>query len=112
MVCGLDRAGFRRQMKRIDRLNGRLRTLTVLKGAEVDILPDGSLDLDDETLAELDLVVALGRRSGAKRVGDQAQRRQHPPPCPLAQAAPRRPAVAGDACGRPPRPSRQTETTR
>jgi DNA polymerase (family 10) len=58
MVRGLDRAGFRRQMKRIDRLNGRLRTLTVLKGAEVDILPDGSLDLDDETLAELDLIVA------------------------------------------------------
>jgi DNA polymerase (family 10) len=58
MVRGLDRAGFRRQMKRIDRLNSRLRTLTVLKGAEVDILPDGSLDLDDETLAELDLVVA------------------------------------------------------
>lgn len=57
MVRGLDRAGFRRQMKRIDRLNGRLKTLTVLKGAEVDILPDGALDLDDETLAALDVVV-------------------------------------------------------
>jgi DNA polymerase (family 10) len=29
----------------------------VLKGAEVDILDDGSLDLDDETLAALDVVV-------------------------------------------------------
>jgi DNA polymerase (family 10) len=54
---GLDRAGFRRQMKRIDRLNGSLRKLTVLKGAEVDIHPDGSLDLDDATLEALDLVV-------------------------------------------------------
>jgi DNA polymerase (family 10) len=54
---GLDRAGFRRQMKRIDALNARLRGLTLLKGAEVDILADGSLDLDDATLGELDLVV-------------------------------------------------------
>lgn len=54
---GLDRDGFRRQMKRIDRLNARLRTLTVLKGAEVDIHADGSLDLDDDTLSRLDLVL-------------------------------------------------------
>ncbi len=54
---GLDRDGFRRQGKRIDRLNARLRTLTVLKGAEVDILPDGSLDLEDDTLARLDIVL-------------------------------------------------------
>jgi DNA polymerase (family 10) len=58
VVTGLDRAGFRRQMKRIEALNGTLRGLTVLSGAEVDILPDGSLDLDDETLAELQVVVA------------------------------------------------------
>ncbi|HUF27004.1 MAG TPA: DNA polymerase/3'-5' exonuclease PolX [Gemmatimonadaceae bacterium] len=55
---GLNRAGFRRQMRRIDRLNARLRSLTVLKGVEVDIFPDGSLDLDDETLAAFDIVVA------------------------------------------------------
>ena len=53
---GLDRAGFRRQGRVIDRLNARSR-LTILKGAEVDILRDGSLDLDDETLAGLDLVI-------------------------------------------------------
>jgi DNA polymerase (family 10) len=44
-------------MKRIDRLNARLRHLTLLKGAEVDILSDGTLDLDRETRAALDLVV-------------------------------------------------------
>jgi DNA polymerase (family X) len=54
---GLDRAGFRRQMKRIDRLNASLRGLTVLRGAEVDILDDGRLDLDDATLEALDFVV-------------------------------------------------------
>ncbi|MFP5356387.1 MAG: helix-hairpin-helix domain-containing protein, partial [Gemmatimonadota bacterium] len=54
---GLDRAGFLRQMRRVDRLNARLRKLTVLKGAEVDIHADGSLDLDDDTLERLDVVV-------------------------------------------------------
>lgn len=54
---GLDRDGFRRQMRRIDRLNARLRKLTVLKGAEVDIHADGSLDLDDDTLQRLDVVL-------------------------------------------------------
>jgi DNA polymerase (family 10) len=44
-------------MRRIDRLNARLSRLTVLKGAEVDIRRDGSLDLDDSTMAALDLVV-------------------------------------------------------
>jgi DNA polymerase (family X) len=60
MVRGLDRAGYRRQMKRIERLNARLKSLTVLAGAEVDIHADGTLDLDDDTLAALDIVfVAL-----------------------------------------------------
>lgn len=54
---GLDRAGFRRQWRRIDRLNASFRGFSILKGAEVDILADGSLDLDDDTLAELDIVL-------------------------------------------------------
>ncbi len=54
---GLDAAGFRAQMRRIDALNARLTRLVVLKGAEVDILADGSLDLDANTLAALDIVL-------------------------------------------------------
>jgi len=54
---GLDRRGFLAQMRRIDRLNAKLKTLTVLKGAEVDIHADGTLDLDDDTLAALDIVL-------------------------------------------------------
>ncbi len=57
VVRGLDDAGFRRQRKRIDKLNARLRTLTVLAGAEVDIRADGTLDLADDTLAALDIVL-------------------------------------------------------
>lgn len=54
---GLDRAGFRRQRRAIDAWNAAGHRVTLLAGAEVDILRDGSLDLDDETLAGLDLVV-------------------------------------------------------
>ncbi|ADU97030.1 PHP domain protein [Thermovibrio ammonificans HB-1] len=43
----------------IDKLNERLGgKITVLKGAEVDILPDGSLDYPDEILVQLDFVIA------------------------------------------------------
>jgi DNA polymerase (family 10) len=54
---GLSPAEFRRQFHAIDALQPRLSTLRILKSAEVDILEDGSLDLDDDTLAELDVVV-------------------------------------------------------
>lgn len=58
MARGLDPKRLREQGRAIDRLNGRLRGITLLKGIEVDILEDGSLDLPDEVLGELDLVVA------------------------------------------------------
>lgn len=54
---GMDRHGFKRQMRRIGRLNALLEGLTILTGAEVDIDADGNLDLDDATLAELDVVI-------------------------------------------------------
>jgi len=45
------------QAEAIDALDAELDDLTLLKGCEVDILADGSLDLPDEALAQLDLVV-------------------------------------------------------
>ena len=54
---GLTKAGFHRQSHAIDTTRKRVSKPVVLKGAEVDILEDGSLDLDDETLAELDIVM-------------------------------------------------------
>lgn len=56
-VQGLDAKRLRKQMERIDALNDELSGIRILKGIEVDILEDGSLDLDDDVLAELDLVV-------------------------------------------------------
>lgn len=58
MMHGLDRKGLRAQRRAIDRINERGEKPFVLLGVEVDILADGTLDLDDATLAELDLVIA------------------------------------------------------
>jgi DNA polymerase (family X) len=56
---GLDEQRLLRQMSEIDRFNRqRRRPPFVLKGCEVDIRTDGSLDLDEEVLAKLDLVIA------------------------------------------------------
>lgn len=60
---GMDRAGFRQQRKAIDAWNAKGTALTLLAGAEVDILANGSLDLDEATRRELDVVlVALHSR--------------------------------------------------
>lgn len=56
MTGGSDEEKLRRQMKEIDRLNRTLRGIRVLKGAEVNINRDGTLDIADETLAALDVV--------------------------------------------------------
>jgi DNA polymerase (family 10) len=58
MTHGLDPARLARQIHEIDRLNEKLRGFTVLRGIEVDILKDGSLDLPDSSLVKLDIVVA------------------------------------------------------
>jgi DNA polymerase (family 10) len=54
---GLSAQQLSRQIDDIDQLNTELRGITLLKGIEVDILEDGSLDLPDSVLARLDLVI-------------------------------------------------------
>ena len=54
---GLDPLRLARQCEEIDALNSKLDGITLLKGIEVDILEDGSLDLPDDVLAQLDLVI-------------------------------------------------------
>ncbi|MFN7035335.1 MAG: PHP domain-containing protein, partial [Bellilinea sp.] len=56
---GLDTARLRQQRQEIDAVQAILGDeLLLLQGAEVEIKADGSLDLPDETLAELDMVIA------------------------------------------------------
>ncbi|MEN6426129.1 MAG: DNA polymerase/3'-5' exonuclease PolX [Phycisphaerales bacterium] len=47
-----------RQIEQIHRINARLKGITILAGAEVDILAEGRLDFENEVLADLDYVVA------------------------------------------------------
>ncbi|MGH3078773.1 MAG: PHP domain-containing protein, partial [Gaiellaceae bacterium] len=46
------------QWDEIEAVNARVKPFRILRGIEVNIRADGSLDVDDETLAELDWVVA------------------------------------------------------
>lgn len=55
---GLTEEDLRRQEAEIDAWNKKSKKLRIFKGAEVDILPDGSLDYSDKILARLDFVVA------------------------------------------------------
>jgi DNA polymerase (family 10) len=54
---GLDRKRLRKQLHEIDRSNELYDDITILKSSEVDILEDGSLDIDDDLLEELDFCV-------------------------------------------------------
>lgn len=72
---GLKPKEVEREMKRIDKLNKKLRKITVLKSIEVDILEDGSLDLPDSLLKHLDYTVCavhykfdLSRKKQTERI--------------------------------------------
>ncbi|HEX9942494.1 MAG TPA: DNA polymerase/3'-5' exonuclease PolX [Thermoanaerobaculia bacterium] len=57
MVNGLDAYRLRQQWLEIDEVRARHPEIRILRAMEVDILGDGSLDLEDEMLAGLDLVL-------------------------------------------------------
>jgi DNA polymerase (family X) len=72
---GLDSKRLLAQVRRIDRLNEKLDGIVVLKSIELDILEDGSLDLPDDVLKELDFTVCaihskfnLTRRQQTERI--------------------------------------------
>lgn len=71
---GLSEERLREQIDAIDRINAKTRGFRLLKGSEVDILPDGSLDMSDRILSELDIVIAAVH-SGFKMGRDRMTRR-------------------------------------
>ena len=71
---GLDEVRLAEQVKLIDAENRRHTGFRVLKGTEVDIRSDGSLDLPDDVLAGLDIVVA-SVHSGFKQPQEQITKR-------------------------------------
>lgn len=55
---GLSEERLREHARAVREAGARIGGITLLAGSEVDILVDGSLDYDDDVLAELDIVVA------------------------------------------------------
>ena len=55
---GLDEKQLAKHLKEIEKANGQISGIRILKGVEVDILPDGSLDLKDDILKECEVVLA------------------------------------------------------
>jgi DNA polymerase (family X) len=55
---GLDAKAFQKQWEEIDKVRQRLDGIVLLASVELDILPDGSLDLPDEVLERFDIVMA------------------------------------------------------
>ena len=55
---GLNEERLRQQIDEIKRLNGQLKDIRIFTGTEVDIRADGSIDLPEKLLADLDVVIA------------------------------------------------------
>lgn len=68
---GMDVRRLRKQWDEIDALNRRFRDFKILKGVEVDIVADGTLDYADDILSQLDLVVASIHQGFTKRVTER-----------------------------------------
>ncbi|MBI2075803.1 MAG: DNA polymerase/3'-5' exonuclease PolX [Candidatus Aenigmarchaeota archaeon] len=75
MTGGLDESKIAKQGKEIDKVNEKLEGIKILKGAEVNIMKDGHLDISDKALSQLDIVGAavhsnfnLSREDQTKRI--------------------------------------------
>jgi DNA polymerase (family 10) len=55
---GIDEKQLEKQSTEIDKVNQKIKEITILKGIEVDILKDGSLDFSNDILKNLDVVGA------------------------------------------------------
>src|ERR1700678_3255698 len=75
MTNGLDDARALEHIKRIRKVDTEMKgRIRVLAGIEVDILADGALDLEDSTLAEIDVVVARVHSHFAQPVEEMTAR--------------------------------------
>ena len=74
VVPGLDADAVRRQGEEISKVNEELAPFRVLRGIELDIRRDGSLDLHDDVLAELDWV-QLSLHAGQREPRDELTRK-------------------------------------
>jgi DNA polymerase (family 10) len=93
MANGLDEARALAHAARVRALNGTFDGLTLLAGIECDILGDGTLDLADDCLAQLDIVVASVHSHFAQDESQMTERLLRALDCPWVD-------VLGHATGR------------
>jgi len=65
---------LRRQIERVAAADEKIDGFRILAGSEVNVLPDGSLDYDDDLLAELDWIVASAHTSFRMSESDMTDR--------------------------------------
>jgi DNA polymerase (family 10) len=87
VVPGLDADDLRRQAEEIAAVNEEVAPFRVLRGTEVDIRGDGTLDLPDDILAELDWV-QLSLHAGQRQARTELTKKvteamRHPAVCAL-----------------------------
>ncbi|UCC11256.1 MAG: DNA polymerase/3'-5' exonuclease PolX [candidate division WOR-3 bacterium] len=68
---GLDLKRLKKQWREIETINKRLKRFRILKGIEVDILGDGSLDFPDRILNQCDIVLASIHQGFKNRVTER-----------------------------------------
>ncbi len=71
---GLDEDMLKKRNEEIDRVNEKIKGIKILKGMEVDILADGSLDYSDRILEELDFVIAAIHQGFKKNVNERMKK--------------------------------------
>ncbi len=70
----LDEKRMIKQKKEIEKVNKKISGITILQGTEVNVKDDGSLDMEDKFLKQLDIVIAA-IHSGFKNSKEKATRR-------------------------------------
>jgi DNA polymerase (family 10) len=75
-----------KQVERIHKVDDQLDGITLLAGSEVNVLPDGSLDYEDEVLEQLDWIVASLHTSFRMKEPEMTARMIHAMEHPLVDA--------------------------
>jgi len=79
---GLDEQRLLEQIKKIEQVNQKIDGITVLRGIEVDIKSDGTLDISDKVLQKLDIVIAAihsGLRQERKKLTERLKKAMENP---------------------------------
>jgi DNA polymerase (family 10) len=82
MANGLDEAGALEHARAVRALSARLEGITLLAGVECDIRADGTMDLADDCLAQLDFVIASVHSAFTQDAGQMTDRLLRALACP------------------------------